>query len=574
MRGSRSETARARVIGLALCLALAGCGNETGVLIEITRDSLTTPADIDRLELVIGLSSADHPDTFLVDASSVTDADVSGRDLLGNPYHLLVQKGARGDAKLMVAVIAYKGTAPVGFAGFAEPQGFVDGQVLMRRLTLALDPSAAGELPGCVTWIDKDDQPHQIASTDDQDCDGDPAASDCDDHNSAINHTATEVCANGIDENCVGGADEVTDGDHDGVTNCAGDCDDNDADVHPGALEGCDGKDNDCNGACDDGALDQDSDRYNICGEKIRSTGACLDIGVPDCDDNDAAVHPDASEVCNGKDDDCEGTCDIAPGSIDRDGDSVTACGTIPGTTCIGPRPQLIDCNDDDSAVHPGAAEICDGKDDDCDGVREQHEACYALVAGQCRVGVRNCDDDDSDQMFGLATNSSGAPECLTVDNGPTVSPGFCAAYDACAGSPTPFACANEMQATHNNKLDCTLFVKLDLSLCPEPRAPLPIGAVAVNCHWQLIGGMVQAHYQVGLFDGAGGGGAQVAIDTCNGAFGVIDNIDFVPRADKIYLEYRDDTVGPEAVEVSITPMLTAQCPLGGGLQCTLVPPN
>jgi hypothetical protein len=136
MRGSGSQNARAAALCLSVCLAgaaLAGCSNETAVLVEITRDSLSTPADIDRLELVIGLSSADHPDTFLVDASSTTDTNVSGRDLLGDPFRLLVGKGARADAKLMVAVIAYKGTDAVGFAGFDAPQGFIEGQVLMRR---------------------------------------------------------------------------------------------------------------------------------------------------------------------------------------------------------------------------------------------------------------------------------------------------------------------------------------------------------------------------------------------------------------------------------------------------------
>jgi hypothetical protein len=566
VRGPRSRLVRAAATWILAATALVGCSSESGVLVEITRDA-TAPADIDRLELAIGLESVDHPGTFLADGSSVTDVSVSGRDLLGDPFQLLVKKGARADAKVMVAVIAYKGADAVAFAGFDAPQGFIDGQVLMRRLTLTADGKAHGELPGCVTWIDSAQEPHQIAATDDQDCDGDKAPADCNDHDPAINHMATEICENGIDENCVNGADEVTDDDHDNITNCAGDCNDRDASVHPGAAEICDGQDNDCNGACDDGDLDKDKDRYNTCGEKIRPNGECLDLGTPDCDDNDENVYPGATEVCNGKDDDCEGTCDVEPGTIDLDDDGVTACGTIPGTTCFGPRPQLVDCADTDPDVHPGAAEICDGKDDDCNGVREQHEACYALVNGQCRVGVRNCDDDDSDQLSGLADS------CLTADNGPTVSPGFCAAYDACSGSPTPFDCANDMQATHNNKLDCTLFVKPDLSLCPEPRAVLPIGPVAMGCHWQLIGGLSQAHYQVGLFDG-GGGGAQVVVDSCNAAFGIIDNIDFVPRSDKIYLEYRDDSIGPEAVQVSVVPMLTAQCPLGAGLQCTLVPPN
>jgi hypothetical protein len=571
MRGWERETARAAVgwsMVALLGVTLAACSNESGVLVEITRNSATTPEGIERLELVVGVESADHPETYLVDGSSITDADVSGRELATSPFQLLVHKGARADARLMVAVIAYKGADAVGFAAFAAPQAFIDGQVLMRRLTLEKRADAAGRLPGCITWVDGE-VPHQIAASDDQDCDGDLAPADCDDHDPAINHSATEICANGIDENCVDGVDEVTDNDGDGVKNCEGDCNDNLASVHPGAPELCDGEDNDCNGRCDDGVLDEDDDSYNTCGERIRMNGQCVPADVPDCDDHDAAVHPGATETCNGKDDDCEGSCDVAPGSIDRDGDKVTACGTIPGATCVGPRDQLRDCDDDNSVVHPGATEICDGKDDDCNGVIETTEPCYATVGGLCRVGVRQCDDDDSDHLSGLQ------PGCLTADNGPVVSPGFCTAYEECeaATSQTPFTCANDTQASHNQRLDCTLLVKPDLSLCPELRTPLPIGPVSVNCHWVILGGVQQAHYQVGLFDGNGAGGAQVAIDTCTGSFGVVDNLDFVPHADKIYLGYRDDTVGPSAVQVSITPMLTAQCPAGGGLQCTLVPP-
>ena len=79
-----------------------------------------------------------------------------------------------------------------------------------------------------------------------------------------------------------------------------------------------------------------------------------------DCDDISPNVHPDAVEVCNGVDDDCDGLTDESL-SYDVDFDGYTSLDSCKGTR--------DDCDDSDSAIHPGAAEICEnGLDDDCDG--------------------------------------------------------------------------------------------------------------------------------------------------------------------------------------------------------------
>jgi len=112
----------------------------------------------------------------------------------------------------------------------------------------------------------------------DIDGDGDKTADDkgdCNDHDENINKSAVEIPDNGIDENCNGLADETFNGtdivpstsdadtDGDTYTIADGDCDDTNADIHPGAAEDCsDGLDNDCDGNADYGF---DADNVQMC---------------------------------------------------------------------------------------------------------------------------------------------------------------------------------------------------------------------------------------------------------------------------------------------------------------------
>jgi hypothetical protein len=96
-----------------------------------------------------------------------------------------------------------------------------------------------------------------------------------------------------------------------------------------------------------------------------------------DCDDGDPDAYPGADEICDGRDQDCDGDIDELlelPWYIDNDGDGygdanevIEDCSQPSGTV-----EDNTDCDDTDPSVHPGADEWCDGLDQDCDGVPDE----------------------------------------------------------------------------------------------------------------------------------------------------------------------------------------------------------
>jgi len=257
-------------------------------------------------------------------------------------------------------------------------------------------------------------------------CDPEPLPVDCDDGDGAIHPGAEEVC-DGEDNDCDGEEDEglvstyYQDADGDGygtdeaVEACtrpagyavvSGDCDDTNADIHPGATEVCDADetDEDCDGLVNeddpgvsrDGMaeyyLDADGDGYGDDGETrlfcdeatALASGYVVDGG--DCDDGDAGVNPGAQEVCDeaDTDEDCNGLADDDdPGTDestmmviyhDGDGDGY-GNPDMSGWSCEKPEGFILiggDCWDLDETIYPGAEELCNRKDDDCDGVVDE----------------------------------------------------------------------------------------------------------------------------------------------------------------------------------------------------------
>jgi hypothetical protein len=229
---------------------------------------------------------------------------------------------------------------------------------------------------------------------------GSSCQADCDDGDADVYPGAPELCDQ-KDNNCDGEAE--TDGDQDGYFECEGDCNDNDETIHPGAVEICDGKDNDCDGLFDEQS-DKDGDTYTTCGTRTTDGSAT----IPDCDDNNANIYPGAPELCDGKDNDCDGTYDE---DFDADGDTYTTCGTRTGN---GSSAQ-VDCDDGHANAYPGGTEVCDGLDNDCDGTFDE-----------------NFDGDgDTYTTCGTRTTDGSACEPDPDDTDPGVHPGM---YEACDG--------------------------------------------------------------------------------------------------------------------------------------------
>ncbi len=262
---------------------------------------------------------------------------------------------------------------------------------------------------------------------------------DCDDTRASVYAGAAEIC-DGIDNNCNTTVDEAlptytfyrdADGDGHGnaavtttscglvpgyVTSPSDDCNDTRNDIYPGLAEVCDGVDNDCDTLIDEGVspmvyyVDSDGDGYGNSSMPTAPRCSPMPGLAPvggDCNDGNPSIRPNAAEVCNGVDENCnslidEGVLVTTYPDADGDGRGAMVAGSLTCPGAPGRSATNNDCNDSNNQIYPGAAELCDGLDTNCDGVKN---------------GTGEDDDNDgyADVSCGAACNPS-VPGALCND--------------------------------------------------------------------------------------------------------------------------------------------------------------
>ncbi len=201
------------------------------------------------------------------------------------------------------------------------------------------------------------------------------------------------------------------------------DCDDANAKVYPGAPERCDGLDNDCNGSADDGVVntwyfDSDADGY---GNANNSFSHCdppwtfLVADATDCNDTDATAYPGAAEVCDEVDNNCDGTVD--EGVTETYYGDVDDDGWGDALSAIQACAEPSGYTDRAGDCDDNAASVNPNSWEICDGIDND---CDASVDEYGALGGSSYYQDSDGDGFGdplVGTSACSAPSGFVTDN-------------------------------------------------------------------------------------------------------------------------------------------------------------
>ena len=146
---------------------------------------------------------------------------------------------------------------------------------------------------------------------------------------------------------------------------------------------------------------DSDNDSYGDLTNTISVINSTPPAGYvtdsTDCNDNNASINPGATELCNGIDDNCDGQidegCNTTTWYADNDGDNYgdITNSTVSQTQPVGYVADSTDCNDNNAAINPGATEVCgNGIDDNCNGQIDENNASVADAGADNAVCLAN----------------------------------------------------------------------------------------------------------------------------------------------------------------------------------------